>query len=373
MTAAMTILTYAESLAGGGVERAQLELCRQWIAAGRRVILVIGSTQGPLRGEIPPGIELIELGSDRYPALLALPRHVRAVAPDVIFCPGNYYTGIAAVAKLRLGRACPPIVAKISNAFARADQGAVAAWGYRRWLRRHPAFIDHFVAMGEAMREEAIRVARLDPATVDVIPDPLPQALPSGPAPGLPGEPFILGVGRLNPQKRWDRLIESIARLPALHLVILGDGPERAKLEALTARLGITDRVHLPGHSGDPLAAMRAARVVALTSDFEGIPAVLREALSVGTPVVATDSAVSIRDIVQLHQGSIVPIADAAALDAALTRWAAADAPRPAPFREGDDAGTRYLAVFDALMRQAEHRQLQRVLGEQYPSGGEER
>lgn len=348
---ASTILTYAESLVGGGVERAQLELCRQWIAAGRRVVLVIGSTEGPLKGELPPGIELIELRSGRYPALLALPRHVRAVKPDLIFCPGNYYTGIAAVTKLRLGRACPPIVTKISNAFARADQGAIAAWGYRRWLRRHPAFIDHFVAMGEAMRAEAIRVARLDPATIAVVPDPLPQAPPSGPGPALPDAPFILGVGRLNPQKRWDRLIESLARLPALHLVILGDGPERAKLEALAARLGITSRVHLPGHSGDPLTAMRAARVVALTSDFEGIPAVLREALSVGTPVVATDSAVSIRDIVQPHQGSIVPIGDAAALDAALTRWSAAGTPRPTPFREGDDAGMRYLAVFDALIR----------------------
>lgn len=351
MDAANTILTYAESLIGGGVERAQLELCRQWIAAGRRVVLVIGSTAGPLKGEIPAGIELIELGSDRYPALLALPRHVRSVAPEVLFCPGNYYTGIAAVTKLRLGKACPPIVTKISNAFARADQGAIMAWGYRFWLRRHPAFIDHFVAMGDAMREESIRVARLDPAAIDVVPDPLPQSAPGGLAPALPDTPFILGVGRLNPQKRWDRLIESVARLPALHVVILGDGPERAKLEALATRLGIADRIHLPGHSGDPVAAMRAARVVALTSDFEGIPAVLREALSVGTPVVATDSAVSIRDIVGPHQGSVVPIGDAAALDAALTRWTAADAPRPAPFREGDDAGMRYLAVFDALMR----------------------
>lgn len=353
VAAAMTILTYAESLVGGGVERAQLELCRQWIAAGRRVVLVIGSSEGPLKGEIPAGIELIELGSDRYPALLALPRHVRATAPDAIFCPGNYYTGIAAVTKLRLGKRCPPIVTKISNAFARADQGAVAAWGYRRWLRRHPAFIDHFVAMGPAMREEAVRVARLDPATVTVIADPLPQAPPAGPGPALPDSPFVLGVGRLNPQKRWERLVESIARLPTLHLVILGDGPERAKLETLAARLGVTGRVHLPGHSGDPLAAMRAARVVALTSDFEGIPAVLREALSVGTPVVATDSAVSIRDIVGRHQGSVVPIGDAVALDAALVRWSAADTPRPAPFREGDDAGARYLEIFDRLVSRA--------------------
>lgn len=349
------ILTFAESLIGGGVERAQLELCRQWIAAGRRITLVIGSTEGPLRTEIPRGLEVVELGSDRYPALLALPRYVRAARPDLIFCPGNYYTGIAAVTKLRLGTACPPIVAKISNAFVRADQGAIAAWGYRRWLRRHPAFIDRFVAMGPAMREEAIRVARLAPDAVDVVPDPLPQATPSGPATSLPDAPFILGVGRLNPQKRWTRLVEALARLPdpAMHLVILGEGPERARIEALVDRLGLNARVHLPGHSGDPLAAMRTARVVALASDYEGIPAVLREAISVGTPVVATDSAVSIRDIVTADRGSVVPVGDAAALVAALARWTAPDAPRPAPFRDGDDAGARYLAIFDSVVSRA--------------------
>lgn len=349
---AMTILTYAQSLAGGGVERAQLELCRQWIAAGRRVVLVIGSTAGPLRGELPGGLEVIELGSARQRALLALPRHLRSVRPDIIFCPGNHYTGIAALTRLRLGRACPPIVAKISNAFVRADHGQLNAWGYRRWLRRHPAFIDRFVAMGPAMRDEAIRVARLDPTSVEVIADPLPQVPPASPGPALPDAPFILGVGRLTAQKRWDRLVESLARLPdpTLQLVILGDGPDRAGLEALANRLNIANRVHLPGHSGDPLAAMRAARVVALTSDYEGIPAALREALSVGTPVVTTDSAVSIRDIVGRAQGSIVPVGDTHGLDAALTRWSSPDSPRPAPFRDGDDAGKRYLAMFDRLL-----------------------
>lgn len=345
-----TILTYAESLIGGGVERSQIELCRQWLAAGRQVTMVIGSADGPLARELPAGLKVVELGSSRHMALLDLPGHVRDGRPDILFCPGNYYTGIAAWTRWRLGTACPPIVAKISNAFVRADQGRVTAWGYRRWLRRHSSFIDHFVAMGPAMREEAIRVARLDPARVAVVPDPLPAV--AEPAFGPPAFPYLLGIGRLNPQKRWERLVESFARLEdrGLHLVILGDGPERARVEALGVRLGLGERLQIPGHTAAPLGWMRAARAVALTSDYEGIPAVLREALSVGTPVVTTDSAVSIRDIVAPHQGSIVPIGDTAALTAALARWTKPDAPRPAPFREGDDAGMHYLALFDAVV-----------------------
>ena len=112
------ILTYAEDLRGGGVERAQLRLARGWLAAGRRVTLAIEDIAGPLAAELPEGLEIVAPSR-----LLALPKVVRRLAPDIIFCPGNFYTGIAAWTRLRLGRTCPPIVAKMSNAPARADHG----------------------------------------------------------------------------------------------------------------------------------------------------------------------------------------------------------------------------------------------------------
>jgi glycosyltransferase involved in cell wall biosynthesis len=91
---------------------------------------------------------------------------------------------------------------------------------------------------------------------------------------------------------------------------------------------------------------------VVLTSDYEGVPGVLREALSVGTPVVATDSSPAVREIVSDPAlGSVVERDDTYGLVAALDRWLGEGAVRPAPVPPpGEDSAARYLALFDAMV-----------------------
>jgi glycosyltransferase involved in cell wall biosynthesis len=350
------VLTYAQALQGGGVERAMLRLTRGWIAAGHRVTLVLGEAAGPLAAEIPPGVELIELDRQYIGLLGALPALIEAVAPTIIFCPGNHYTSMAAWAKIRLGRACPPIVAKVSNRLDRNDQHFPIAQGYRAWLRWHPAFLDHVVAMSPAMRDEAVRMMGIAPDHVSVIANP-PTRTPGERAPGpppLPGMRFLLGVGRLSPQKRWDRLIDAMPGIAErdTRLLILGEGEERPALETRVGALGLRRRVDLPGYASDPQPALAGAAALVLTSDFEGVPGVLQEALALGTPVVATDSSVAIREIiVSPRQGSIVPAGDHGALVAALDHWLVPGRPRPDPVPErGTDSVIRYLDLFDRLI-----------------------
>ncbi len=346
------ILTFAQTLQGGGVERAQLRLARGWIAAGRRVSLVIGTPQGPLASEIPEGLEVTELGSRAYAAMLAVPGHVRRLAPDAIFCPGNHYTGIAAWTRLRLGRACPPIVGKISNALVRRDQPFAIAQGYPAWLRLHPRFLDAAVAMSSGMRAEAIATMGLSADRIAVIANPPALPIPGAVSKPLPEGRFLLGVGRLAPQKRWDRLIAAMVEIDA-SLVIFGEGEERAALEAQIRALGLGRRVSLPGYIPDPLPAITRAAVVALTSDYEGVPGVLREALAVGTPVVATDASVAVGEILTSpDRGTIVQPGDAPALIAALRHWMDSDV-RPVPLATGGpDPATAYLSLFDRLVDQ---------------------
>ncbi len=349
MRCAQHILSYAQTLQGGGVERALLRLARGWTDAGRRVTLVIGRPEGPLACELPTHVEVVTIGSPAYRVLGALPREVRALSPDVIFCPGSHYTGIAAWTRWRLGHRSPPIVGKVSNALDRPDHGALSGAAHAAWLRLHPYFLDHVVAMTPASATATVGAMRITPDRVTVIPNPPARSIPGAAAPALPAR-YVLGVGRLAPQKRWDRLVAAMPSLrERLPLVILGEGEERAALIDQARRLGVP--LIMPGHVPDPLGAMAGAAVVALTSDFEGVPGVLREALSVGTPVVTTDSSPAVAEIVgDTRLGTIVPRDDAAALSAALDGWLGGR-PRPAPVPPpGSDSAARYLALFDKLM-----------------------
>lgn len=350
---AANIVAYAQTLNGGGVERTLLRLAQSWSEMGRRVTLLIGDASGPLAAELPPGVDLRILGDPSIGAMAALVGLVRELSPDIVFCPGNHYTGVAAFMRLRLGRHCPPIVAKVSNRLARTDQPFGIAQGYRGWLKLHPAFVDHVVAMSPAMRDEAITMMGIAPGRVSVIPNPPVRRL-AATAPGwLPSGRFLLGVGRLAQQKRWDRMIEALPWLAQrdTELVILGEGEARPALEAQIAALGLGGRVHLPGYDPDPRPAFARAAAVVLTSDFEGVPGVLREALAEGAPVVATDSSVAVREIVSSPaHGSVVPAGNARALVSALDHWLAPDRLRPTPVPEpGADAALHYLDLFDAV------------------------
>ncbi len=344
MTGARHLLSYADSLRGGGVERALLRLAEGWVAAGRRVTLVIRDPTGPLAAELPGGVEVVP-----GPLVGA----VRRLQPDLVFCPGNHYTSRAAWLRLRLGRDCPPLVAKMSNALARPDFGGAVAWGYRRWLRWHPQVFDALVAMTPASRDEAIATTGIAPGLVHVIANPPARTLPGVPEVVLPPGRFLLGVGRLVPQKRWDRLIAALPLLADQEViaVVLGEGRERRRLERQAAALGVAERLWLPGHVADPLPALARAAVAVLPSDYEGVPGVLREALSVGTPVVATESSRAIREIVTAPElGTVVPTGDEAALVSALDAWLAPGARRPAPVPQpGEDAAGAYLALFNRL------------------------
>lgn len=350
---AQHILTYAQRLQGGGVERAMLRMASGWLSAGRRVTLVLGSREGPLAAEIPDGIDLIELGDARYSALLALARHVRTAQPDLIFCAGNHYSGVAAVTRLRLGRGCPPIVGKVSNALVRPELTPGAAWRYRRWLRLHPLFLDHVVAMTPAMAAEAVAEMGMPANRVSVIANPPAAPIAHAFPVPLPEGRYLIGVGRLEPQKRWDRLLAVLPRLAdsEVKLLLLGEGSARPALEAQVAALGLGTRVIMPGHAGDPLPALRGAAVAVLTSDYEGVPGVLREALSVGTPVVSTESSVAVREIVHAPElGTVVAREDADGLIAALDYWLRPDAARPEPMAAAGDPIAEYLALFDRVV-----------------------
>jgi len=140
---------------------------------------------------------------------------------------------------------------------------------------------------------------------------------------GIPqGAPVIGTVGRLSRIKRYDRLLRIfksvLARLPDVHLLLVGDGPLAAELRMLADELGLADRVHFVGYQPDSAPYLRLMDVFALTSDSEGTPQCVLEASMAGAPVVATRVGGLPELIEDGRTGTLVAPADETAFSAAI-------------------------------------------------------
>ncbi|WP_052389813.1 glycosyltransferase [Belnapia moabensis] len=147
---------------------------------------------------------------------------------------------------------------------------------------------------------------------------------PDGPRANLPvpGKGPVIGtVAALRAEKNLSRLLRAAAILHgeglALRLLVIGDGPERAKLEALAGELGLRDCTLFAGHVPDPAAAYRAMDLFALCSDTEQMPFSVLEAMASGLPVASTEVGDVKAMVAPEGQAHIAALTDAA-LAAAL-------------------------------------------------------
>lgn len=127
---------------------------------------------------------------------------------------------------------------------------------------------------------------------------------------GDPEAATFISVGRLSPEKNHARLIHAFSRMhasnPATRLVLVGNGPLRKNLDDLVIRLGLADSVLLTGMQRNPYAIMKRADCFVLSSDYEGQPMVILEALVLGLPVVTVDFG-SARHALPRGSGLVVP------------------------------------------------------------------
>lgn len=176
--------------------------------------------------------------------------------------------------------------------------------------RRHLVTVSRGVA--ESVREGMARW-HFTPASLRVIPNPCPvdaiRQQMTRHEPDLPTGPYIVNVARLVPAKDQALLLRAYARSGvSLPLVLVGDGQERQRLEALVSELGIAERVVFAGQRDNPYPWMHHARLFVLSSRFEGMGIVLFEALACGTPVLSVDCPGGIREILKGElEDAIVP------------------------------------------------------------------
>lgn len=146
-------------------------------------------------------------------------------------------------------------------------------------------------------RDEIMRRLGLPAANIEVVPPGIDPGWHPDPAVGRHPHPLVVAVGRLVPHKHFDTLLRVAAEVrrtvPDLEVIVVGEGYERPRLEALVADLDAGAWVSLPGRVDDEtlVDAYRRAWVVAATSTAEGFGMTLTEAAACGTPAVATDIA----------------------------------------------------------------------------------
>ena len=134
---------------------------------------------------------------------------------------------------------------------------------------------------------------------------------------------YLIAVGRLHHQKRFDVLLHAFAKVRNdvdCRLVILGEGEDRTKLQVLSTKLDIAHLIQMPGFVSNVPEWLVRADLFVLSSDYEGLPAVVLEALAFNCPVVATDSFPGARALLEAAtRCDVTPIRDADALASAIT------------------------------------------------------
>jgi glycogen(starch) synthase len=228
-------------------------------------------------------------------ALAALWRAAAEFRPDLLHVQCVSANGLYAVA-LAACRRLPLVVSLQGETFMDDHDIYQRSSALRAGLRLALRRADAVTACSRFTLDDAVGRFGLRPGTGLVVPNGVETAGDGGPPRPLPlpFDRFVLGLGRIVAKKGFDLLVDAFARLaprrPGLGLVLAGDGPARAGLAAQAARLGIADRVHLPGRldRAEVAWAMGTADVFVLPSRVEPFGIVVLEALRAGRPVVAS-------------------------------------------------------------------------------------
>jgi glycosyltransferase involved in cell wall biosynthesis len=284
-------------LRAGGVERMTIALIEEFLHRGYRVDLVLGVKQGELLELVPDEVRVFSLDEKRLRRMIApLRRYLKLERPDALCAAIWALTSVAILAKIGLGPGTRVVVSE-HNPLTRQ-------YGARRLMRLKLSlaifathrFADGIVAVSDEVGNEVAKLAGIPRTKITTIYNPVrpPPLSPQGQKSAWSGAEGkrILSVGHLKAQKNHLLLIKAFARLLAERdatLAIVGEGDLRPALEELVGRLGLGDRVLLPGFSATPGDWYEGADLFVLSSDFEGFGNVLVEALHCGLPIVSTD------------------------------------------------------------------------------------
>lgn len=290
------------SLRMGGAEKNAVNIMNRLDKQKYSVHLVLFEQTGSLLSEVGPNITVEELRSrNKVHKIVQLYKAVRSIKPAIVFSTvinANILAGIVSFFYrdcLYIGRETT-VHSKLLERNTSIMKKVISLW-YQLFISR----LDTIIAQSQFMKKELIALFSLDPKKIVVLPNPINVDLESHfSAVEEKNKDVInlLSVGRLVPLKRMSLLLEVMHKLEDNYqLTIIGDGPEKGKLEESLRQMNLEERVILLGEIADPTTYYRNSDLFIVASAYDSYPNVIMEALSVGLRVVAFDVPGAINEI----------------------------------------------------------------------------
>jgi glycosyltransferase involved in cell wall biosynthesis len=346
------LLFYTHGLVGGGAERVWALVASGLHRRGWDVTFGVDFEAGANEGFLPSDMKRAVFGRGHRQAIGTIARFLKAEQPAVAFAAVGASNLKLMLARMRAGWRG----AAVLSAHGRfdAEPRFLGRFSYRatpltsRWAARTLTVSDDLRAyLIKRFHARADRVTTIHNAIHLPPADHVPASAELAARPDI-----VLAVGRMVPEKGFSTLIDALALTkPSTRLVLLGDGPERAALEAQALSLGVRERIDFRGYLAEPWPAYREAKMLALPSWTEAFGNVLVEALGHGLPVVATRCGGPEEVLDNGRHGVLVAPRDAAALAAAIDATLVNPGdPEPRRARAEEFSIDRALDKFEALI-----------------------
>ena len=318
------VAIFAATSGHSGVDRIFKNLVPWLGKSGYRVDVLTIEGHGPSLQDLPDMIRVLNLGTRHVAsALPPLVRYLRKHRPEALLTDKDRVNRTACLARRLAGGPTRLYLRLGTNVSTNlASRGFLDRWTQKLSMRYLYAQADGLLFPAKSIADDFICMTGLKAEKVKVVPSPIvkddifSKGLEPAEHPWFRNKtsPVVLGVGELSGRKNFEMLVKAVAQVQetrTCRLILLGKGKRRASLKSLSEKLGIADRVDLPGFVENPYPFIASADVVVVSSRWEGLAVVLIEALALGTPVISTDCPSGHRDV--LRNGSIgflIPIDD---------------------------------------------------------------
>lgn len=330
----------------GGTNRVLCELANGFSASGHHVTIISCTSAGALdasfRKTLSPDVGYVALSNTAWSSrswgqvrtFLKLLRWINDNRPEIVLATGNNISWLSGLGAFLARAPKPRFFVKTTNPIVRSRDSAIVNWIrrsiYGLLFRKSDGVMTLSDAETRLLQGQFPLAADKFSTVYNAYVTDRHEGIGGEIGPPLAPPRIILSAGRLAAQKNFFRLLEAFSLAMkdkgdvAAELHIAGDGEEKALLEEKVRALGIADRVKFLGFRSDVPQLMAQAHLFVLSSDYEGLPAVVVEALAANCPVIATDCFANARDLLDNLPGCAVCEVTSEDLAGAIRRWLSA-------------------------------------------------